>query len=168
VHRLLAREHARRQGHRHSYAAPSAPRVRALSQAYRMDQVRRRNPRKSRPGETSVGATPLAQRHALGMPEDIFRIDTSLDLHQSREIVAPISPCIAIAEIEIAIIHIGPTGNMRSHRRIQRPHHRDVGIGSCRVGPFHVILYRISCISPVHEGRRVRSNLVNCAALGIA
>ena len=48
------------------------------------------------------------------MPEDIFRIDTSLDLHQSREIVAPISPCIAIAEIEIAIIHIGPTGNMRS------------------------------------------------------
>ena len=71
-----------------------------------MDQARRRNSRKSRPGETSVGATPLAQRHALGMSEDIFRIDAGLDLHQSREIVAPISLCVAIAEIEITIVHV--------------------------------------------------------------
>ena len=40
------------------------------------------------------------------MLEYVFRIDLGLDLHQSRQVVAPIGFGIAAAEIEIAIVHI--------------------------------------------------------------
>jgi hypothetical protein len=38
-------------------------------------------------GDGFANASP--QRDALGVPEDVFRINLSLDLHQSREVVAP-------------------------------------------------------------------------------